>query len=142
MVYSLKSTNVETKQSDMINHFMQVFNKLDLGLLKPAPEGLKALELKWKRKIRESEELAHCEIPYLLTNNLCEEILNIKYKQAGNDTKIEIISKRIPKDKFSALMYGLYWIYLRERDNKARMVNRRTNASEFFFMSAPKRIII
>ena len=118
IVYALKSQNKETRNSDMINHFMQVFNKLDVGLLKSPHEGIKDLEKKIKRKIKDSEELANSEIPYILTDNLCEEIMNLTYKQAGSETKIERVSRAIPKDKFSALMYGLYWIYLQEKKNK------------------------
>jgi len=118
IVYALKSQNKETRNSNMINHFMQVFNKLDVGLLKSPHEGIKDLEKKIKRKIKDSEELANSEIPYILTDNLCEEIMNLTYKQAGSETKIERVSRAIPKDKFSALMYGLYWIYLQEKKNK------------------------
>ncbi len=118
IVFALKSQKKETRNSDMINHFMQVFNKLDIGLLKSTHEGIKDLEKKLKRKIKDSEELANAEIPYILTDNLCEEIMNLTYKQAGNETRIERISKAIQKDKFSSLLYGLYWIYLEEKKNK------------------------
>jgi hypothetical protein len=118
MVFALKSQNKDTKNSDMINNFMQVFNKLDIGLLKSPSEGIKSLEKKLKHKIKDSEELVNAEIPYLLTDNLCEEIMNLKYKQNGNETKIERISRKIQKDKFSALLYGLYWIALEEKKNR------------------------
>lgn len=118
ILYALKSQNKETRNSDMINHFMQVFAKMDCGLLKTSHEGIKDVEKKIRRKIKDSDELSNYEVPYLLTNNLCEEISNLKYKQAGNDTQIERVSRMIPKDKFSALMYGLYWIYMQERKNK------------------------
>ena len=118
MVFALKAQNKDTRNSDMINHFMQVFNKLNVGLLKSKHEGIKDLEKKLKRRIKESEELANAEIPYILTDNLCEEIMNLTYKQAGTETKIERVSRSIPKDKFSALMYGLYWVYLEEKKNK------------------------
>ena len=140
MIYAIKSTHAETRQSDMINHFMQVFNKLDIGLLKMSPDGIKAIEAKLKRRIKDSDELFQFELPYLLTNNLCEEILNLRYKQSGNDTKVDTISKRIPKDKFSALMYGLYWIYLEERKNAK--VKNNTSAADFCFISKPKQIQI
>jgi len=117
MVFALKSQNKETKESDMVNHFMQVFTRLDINLLKGKNEGIKDLEKKFKHKIKESEELIRLEIPYLLTDILCEEILNLRYKQAGNETRTERVSRRIRKDKFSAVLYGLYWIYLQERDN-------------------------
>jgi len=117
MVFALKSSKKETRQSDMINHFMQVFNKLDIGLLVSPHEGVKYLQKKQKHKFK-SEELANAEIPYLLTNNLCEEIMNIVYKQQGNITKTDRVSRAIQQDKFSSLMYGLYWIYLEEMKNK------------------------
>src|SRR5690606_11871402 len=66
MVFALKSQNKETKESDMINNFMQVFNKLDVGLLKVQHEGIKDLEKKLKRKIKDSEEMARSQEPYLL----------------------------------------------------------------------------
>lgn len=118
MVFALKAQNKDTRNSDMINHFMQVFNKLNVGLLKSNHEGIKDLEKKLKKKIKDSEELANAEIPYILTDNLCEEIMNLTYKQAGTETRIERVSRAIPKDKFSALIYGLYWIYLEEKKNK------------------------
>ncbi len=127
ILYALKAQHKETKNSDMINHFMQVFAKIDIGLLKVAHEGLKDVEKKIRRKLKDSEEISQYEIPYLLTSNLCEEISNLKYKQNGNETQVERVSRSIPKDKFSALMYGLYWIYLQEKKNKESVKKRKTN---------------
>lgn len=118
ILYALKSQNKETRDSDMINHIMQVFNKLDVNLLKTPHEGIKELEKKLKHKIKDSEEYSNLEIPYLLTNVLCEEILNIKYKQRGNETTEERVSRRIQRDKYSALKYGLWIVYLEEQKNK------------------------
>ena len=132
MVFALKAQNKETKNSDMINHFMQVFNKLDVGLLKTEYEGIKSLEKKLKHKIKDSEELANAQIPYVLTGNLCEEIMNLTYKQAGNETRIDRVSRSIQKDKFSALMYGLYWIYLQEKKNKIKKKNTNISPSSYF----------
>ena len=87
MVYALKSQRKETKNSDMINNIMKVFNKLDVELLKTPNEGLKELEKKNKKFKDDSEEIALAEIPYILTNNLCDEIMNLLYKQRGNDSK-------------------------------------------------------
>jgi hypothetical protein len=121
MVYALKSQRKETKNSDMINNIMKVFNKLDVELLVTPYEGIKEIEKKNKKKFKEdSEEIAVAEIPYILTNNLCDEIMNLQYKQRGNESDILQISRSIPKDKFSALMYGLFWIFLEERKNKER----------------------
>lgn len=122
MVFALKAQNKDTKNSDMINHFMKTFNKLDVGLLVSPHEGLKNMEKKRKKRFSddESEEQVIAEIPYILTNNLCEEIMNLKYRQKGNSTEVERVSRRIPKDKFSALLYGLFWIHLKEREFKVK----------------------
>lgn len=140
MVFALKSQNKETKNSDMINNFMKVFNKLDIELLKTPYEGIKELEKKSKKKFKEdSEEIALAEIPYLLTNNLIEEIMNLLYKQRGNnESEVEQISKSIPKDKFSALMYGLYWIYLEEKKNKEYRRNTSIDISKLFVFKQPQ----
>lgn len=133
MVYALKSQSKDTKESDMVNHFMQVFSKLDIGLLKPLNQGMKDLQKKMGAKNMESDEMIKYEAPYLFTDNLCEEIMNLKYKQTGNDTKVERISKRIPKDKFSSLMYGLWWIYMLEQENQ---VNGNDDDYDFVFSAS------
>jgi hypothetical protein len=137
MVFALKSQNKDTRNSDMINHFMQVFNKMDIGLLKTPHEGLKDIEKKYKHKIKDSEEVANLQIPYYFTNTLCEEILNLTYKQAGNETKIDRVSRSIQKDKFSALLYGLYWIYLEEKKSKQYKKNSNVDISKLFNFRQP-----
>lgn len=136
ILFALKSQSKETKQGNMINHFIDVFSRRGISLLVQADEGVKALEKYYKRKIKESEEIANFSMPYLYTDMLCEEIMNLRYKQSGNDAKVEQISKRIEKDKFTALMYGLYWIYLQERDNAVQR-QEVSDISDFFFISNP-----
>jgi len=136
MVFALKAQNKDTKNSDMINNFMQVFNKMDIGLLKSPYEGIKDMEKKIKHKIRDSDELANYQIPYILSDNLSEEIMNLVYKQNGNDTKIERVSRKIQKDKFSALLYGMFWIHLQEKKNKQRK-KKHTNLSSLMKFRKP-----
>ena len=138
MVYALKAQRKETKNSDMINNIMKVFNKLDVELLKTPNEGIKEIEKKNKKKFKhDSEEIAIAEIPYILTNNLCDEVMNLLYKQRGNDSDIEQISRSIPKDKFSALMYGLFWIYLEEKKNKEHRQNNTLDINKLFLFKQP-----
>lgn len=118
ILFALKSQNKETKDSDMTNNFMKLFNKKGVRLLKSPHEGIKELEKKNKRKFKDTEDIGEYQLPYAFTDVLCEEILNLKFKQSGNVTKAEQVSKRIKKDKFSALLYGLYWIHLEEQKNK------------------------
>lgn len=139
MVFALKSQRKETKNSDMINNIMKVFNKLDIELLKTPNEGIKELEKKNKKKFKaDSEEIANLEIPYILTNNLCDEIMNLRYKQKGNESDIEQVSKTIPKDKFSALMYGLFWIHLQEKKNKEYKKNNNLDVQKMFKFRKPQ----
>ncbi|HHX67589.1 MAG TPA: DNA-packaging protein [Gallicola sp.] len=139
MVFALKSQRKETRNSDMINNVMKVFGKLDIELLKTPNEGIKDLEKKNKKKFKDdSEELAIAEIPYILTNNLCDEIMNLKYKQRGNDSDIEQVSRSIPKDKFSALMYGLFWVHLEEKKNKERKGNSNVDINKLFNFRKPQ----
>jgi hypothetical protein len=51
---------------------------------------------------------------------LCDEISNLEYKNSTQGTAINPISKDMPKDKFMAFCYGLYWIHLEEKKNKTR----------------------
>jgi hypothetical protein len=136
MVFALKSQERNTKNGDMINRFMQYFNKIDVGLLKVPHEGIKDLEKKLKHRLKD-EEQSNSEIPYILTNNLCDEIMNLKYKQQGNTTQVERISRKIQKDKFSALMYGLFWIYLDERKNLEKKKKGNADISSLFQFKQP-----
>ena len=50
-------------------------------------------------------------LPFLLTDNLIEEITNLKLEvQPGGKLSIKQISKKYDKDKFSALQYVLWYI--------------------------------
>lgn len=120
IVFALKAQEKDTKNTDIINRFMTIMNKIDVGLLVNPSTGVKELEKKYKRKIKDSEESADLQIPYISTGILCEQIMNLRYKQKGNVTQIERMSNRIQKDLFSALSYGLFWVYMDERKNMER----------------------
>jgi ribonucleoside-diphosphate reductase alpha chain len=50
-------------------------------------------------------------MPYLQTDYLIEEIANLKLKQnTSGKYQVEQVTKRVDKDRFSALAYGLYYI--------------------------------
>lgn len=133
MVFALKSTNKDTKEVHMNTHFMKLFAKMGVNLLKTPNEGLKALEKKKKKTIKhwETEDIENAEIPYILTNNLCDEIMNLKYIQKGEGADIERVSRGIPKDKFSALKYGLWWIHLQEK--KLNKNKKKHSWKDYFF---------
>lgn len=115
MVFAMDSRKVETRNSKMMQNIMKVFNAHDIALLKTPHEGLKDYRKHHKLTQLEIYDQPELEIPYIMTDSLCEEIMNLEYRSAGNEGKIVQISSKIPKDKFMALMYGLWWIHMQER---------------------------
>lgn len=138
MVFALKAQEKETKNTDIINRFMVMMNKIDVGFLVNPAIGLKEIEKKEKRKIKDSEEIADIQVPYILTGNMCEQIMNLRYKQQGTNTQVERISNRIQKDMYSALSYGLFWVYLDERKNVERKHKSTFNPSRALRFKKPK----
>ncbi len=68
--------------------------------------------------------------PYQLTSNLKEEMMNLREETEGINIILKQASKGIPKDKFSALCYGLYYIK-QEEDRKKK--KKKFNAKEWKF---------
>lgn len=137
ILFALKAQEKETKNEDMVNRFMNMFNKIDVNLLCNPNSGIKALEKKYKRKIKDSEEISNLQLPYVYTDILCEQIMNLKYKQKGNVTTVERISARIQKDMYSALLYGLFWVYLEERKNVEHKKRQTVDLSDLMNFSMP-----
>lgn len=114
MIYSLNSSSKENRASDIHNLFINsVANKKVKFLVSES-------QAKVSSGTKNSEKLAEEILPYIMTDLLVEEVMNLEYKQAGNDTQVKQISKSIPKDKFSALEYGLWYIHLEEKKNQSR----------------------
>lgn len=70
--------------------------------------------------------------PFTLTSILREQMLNLVEKNSGVNIILEQSSKSIKKDKFSAFIYGLYYIK-QEEDNKRKRSKR--HISDFMFMN-------
>jgi hypothetical protein len=70
--------------------------------------------------------------PFTLTSILREQMLNLVEKNSGVNIILERSSKSIKKDKFSAFIYGLYYIK-QEEDNKRK--RRKRHISDFMFMN-------
>lgn len=70
--------------------------------------------------------------PFILTSILREQMLNLVEKNSGVNIILEQSSKSIKKDKFSAFIYGLYYIK-QEEDNKRK--RRKRHISDFMFMN-------
>lgn len=79
-------------------------------------------------------------LPYIMTSRLIDEINNLKLRPTGaaNQLAVEQISKRINKDRVSALAYGLYRIKEYE-DKETRRNKKRTGIGAMTFFSSSKK---
>lgn len=78
-----------------------------------------------KGKDMSLDEIARHLAPFITTSIMKEEMLNLQQKQEGKTIKLERINRRIGKDKFSSLEYGLW--YLKQLEDKN--INRRSQVS-------------
>ena len=70
--------------------------------------------------------------PFTLTTILREQLLNLVEDNEGTNIILKQSSRSIPKDKFSAFEYGLYYIKQEEERSKKR---RKRNIAELMFFS-------
>lgn len=78
------------------------------------------------------EERNEYLMPFQLTTILKEELMNLKEENEGVNIILKQANKRIPKDKFSSLEYGLYYIKQEEENKKKR---NRHRIVDFMFMN-------
>ncbi|ARF70807.1 DNA-packaging protein (plasmid) [Paenibacillus larvae subsp. pulvifaciens] len=129
MIYALSSNTKEDKASDIHNIFINYINNKGVKILHSESQARAFIDKKYK----DSEAKANALMPFIMTDLLCEEIMNLEYKQSGNQTQVKQISRSINKDKFSALEYGLYYIYKLERKNAKRR-RESIDISNFFLV--------
>lgn len=80
-------------------------------------------------------------LPYIMTSRLIDEINNLQMQPTGaaNQVAVKQISKKINKDRVSALGYGLYRIKDRE-DNEVRKRKKGLgNVKELSFFTSKRR---
>lgn len=79
-------------------------------------------------------------LPYIMTSRLIDEINNLKLRPTGaaNQLAVEQISRRINKDRVSALAYVLYRIKEYE-DKETRRNKKRTGIGAMTFFSSSKK---
>ena len=77
-----------------------------------------------KGKEMSPEERADYLRPYVMTSILRDQMMNLIVKDTENQNGMNITltqySKTIKKDKFSALMYAMYWCKLEEDQGRGR----------------------
>ena len=70
--------------------------------------------------------------PFILTSILKEQTLNLVQQSQGTNIILKPNNRSIKKDKFSAFLYGLYYIRQQQQKNKKR---KKRNISDFLFFS-------
>lgn len=127
MLFLISSNTRETKNSDIINVFMSTIANHDVKILKSETN------IRATIKDKDPSKLAEKLMPFIQTDRLIDEIMNLEYIQSGNTTSVKQISRGVEKDRFSAFAYGIFYLYLLERKNKQR--KRETFDASGFFAS-------
>lgn len=70
--------------------------------------------------------------PFVQTSVLKDQMLNLVYENDGAHIILKQASKKIKKDKFSALIYGLYYCKLQE---DSRTKKKKRDISKFMFFN-------
>ena len=70
--------------------------------------------------------------PFILTSILKQQMLNLVQQNQGVNIILKQSNRSIKKDKFSAFIYGLYYIRYEEELNKKR---KKRNISDFLFFT-------
>ena len=70
--------------------------------------------------------------PFILTSILKEQMLNLVQENEGINIILKQSNRSIKKDKFSAFIYGLYYIRYEEELNKKK---KKRNISDFLFFT-------
>lgn len=92
------------------------------------------LSLKLGQKMKTEDKIKRL-LPHQQTTNLFTQMANLRLKRTGTglDIVLEQINARFPKDKYSALAYGLWRIKELEEEATKRKKNRRGNRKLVFY---------
>ncbi|SDX95246.1 hypothetical protein [Thermoactinomyces sp. DSM 45892] len=114
LIFNVMSNTKQTNASDMHNNFMTVISNHDLKLL------VSDSTVKEKSREKDYEKLAEQLLPHIETSLFVDEVMNLTYVAEGNKTRIKRVSKQMDKDRYSAVSYGLWYIYLEEKKNQQK----------------------
>lgn len=132
VLFLVSSQAKNTKNADIVNRFMTSMKNGDIKLLKS--ESLARGIIKEKDSNKMMEEL----MPFIQTDRLIDEIMNLIYVQNGNTTSVKPVSRSIEKDRYSALAYGNFYVYLLEQKNKKKKGRASQSATRFNMIKKPK----
>ncbi len=71
-------------------------------------------------------------VPFVLTDGLKSQLLNLIEDNEGVNIILKQSTRSIPKDKFSAFIYGLYYI---KQQQDRQLKRKKRNISDFLFFS-------
>jgi ribonucleoside-diphosphate reductase alpha chain len=109
--------------SDIIITFIDVIESRKLQLLEKKQDN--------NYEINDKDYYKNVMLPHIQTDLFLEEISNLKLKQLGSGKfTVEQVTKRINKDRYSAVAYGCYFIKMYE-DNIEK--DRNINLSQYVF---------
>lgn len=114
MLYLISANSKEARNKDIVNIFMSVIANNDVNILRS--------ETNMRTNIRENDptKLGEKLLPFVQTDRMVDEIMNLEYVQSGNTTTVKQISRGVEKDRYSAFAYGIFYIYLLEQKNQQR----------------------
>ena len=130
LIFNISSNTSETNASDIHNNFMTAIANHDLKLL------VTESTIKSELSERDPEKAMERLMPHIETNLFVDEVMNLKYEARGNRTVVKSVSSSMGKDRYSAISYGLFYIYLKEKKNN--IVNRsKFNPLDFIAVRKP-----
>lgn len=137
LIYVIKA-NEKLNSECFSNCFTQISSGRVGFLIKEqvAKEKLMATKVGQKLPIDKKVEKL---MPYEMTTRLFDEMCNLKPKQGSDGLKLERINSRIPKDKFSAFIYGLWLIKGIEEKYYKKRRNEENSLSKFVFFSNSRK---
>jgi hypothetical protein len=118
--------------SEMYSYCQAQFRNGKVKLLIDSSEAKATLMNQSQGQKMSAQRRAEYLQPYVKTDVLREEMLNLVEESEGLNIILKPASRKIKHDKFSALIYGLYYCKLQE-DRKRGRASR--NLSEFLMFT-------
>lgn len=111
--------NATAMLNDMNNILKGHIQQRNLRLLMTEREAQEGLYKKSKKNLSTEEEVEFL-VPYLQTTLLVNELMQLETEVHGNNMKLTPVYSSMRKDRYSSLIYGLWWIvrYLEARNKK------------------------
>ena len=132
MIFLVSSNSRETKNHLIVNNFMSTMANRDVQMLKSETSARSFI-----KNTLDGKKMAMELMPFIQSDRLIDEIMNLEYVQKGNSSSVKTVTNKIQKDRYSALAYGLFYIYLEERKNKSRKKNTNITPRDFIKVKKP-----